>query len=298
METPHISVCICTYKRPELLRRLLKSLASQRTEGRFTFSIVISDNDRFGSAEVVVEEFKAAPIPITYCVEPQQNIALARNRAIEHAKGDFVAFFDDDQFATDHWLCTLFSAWLKYRCDGVLGPVKPHFDAQPPNWVIRGKFYERPTYPTGLVIDWRKGRTGNVLLRRSVFAGEERAFRPMFLTGEDQDFFRRMIEKGFVFVWCDEAVGYETVPPNRWRRSFMVKRALLRGRISLEHPTSKTLELAKSAIALPVYTAALPFFFLGGQHLFMKYLIKACDHAGRLLAFARIHPVRESYVTE
>ena len=70
-----------------------------------------------------------------------------------------------------------------------------------------------------------------------MFAGDAQPFRPEFLTGEDQDFFRRMIDRGHVFVWCDEAVAYEVVPPVRWRRTFMLRRALLRGRISLLHPT-------------------------------------------------------------
>ena len=91
-------------------------------------------------------------------MEPKQNIALARNKAVENAKGDFVAFIDDDEFPTDRWLLTLYKACDEYRVDGVLGPVMPHFDQEPPQWLIKGKFYERQTYPTGFVIDWRKGR--------------------------------------------------------------------------------------------------------------------------------------------
>src|SRR4051812_10046 len=102
---PHISLCICTYKRPELLNRLLADLNSQDTGERFSFSIVVVDNDKFKSAEAVVQDFASrSSIPITYCVENRQNIALARNRAIEKAKGDFVAFIDDDEFPTGRWL--------------------------------------------------------------------------------------------------------------------------------------------------------------------------------------------------
>lgn len=43
--TAHISVCICTFKRPSLLLRLLKELAGQETQGLFTYSIVVVDND-------------------------------------------------------------------------------------------------------------------------------------------------------------------------------------------------------------------------------------------------------------
>src|SRR5215831_3046909 len=194
-EKKHISVCVCTYKRSQFLKRLLEELSGQDTRGLFTYSIVVADNDHLRSAETVVSDFAtASTIPISYCVEPRQNIALARNKAIENAAGDFVAFIDDDEFPTGRWLLTLFNACNAYDVDGVLGPVKRHFDEEPPGWVMKGKFYERPTYPTGLVIDWKKGRTGNVLLKKRIFAADAQPFKPEFRQGEDQDFFRRMID--------------------------------------------------------------------------------------------------------
>ncbi|PYV83601.1 MAG: glycosyltransferase family 2 protein [Acidobacteria bacterium] len=297
-ETKHISVCVCTYKRPQFLQRLLKELGGQDTQGLFTFSIVVADNDHLQSAKAVVLDFVAASsIPITYCVEPRQNIALARNKAIENATGDFVAFIDDDEFPAKYWLLNLFKACEEYDVDGVLGPVKRHFEVEPPKWVIKGRFYERPTYPTGLVIDSKKGRTGNTLLRKRIFTPGAPAFRPEFLTGEDQDFFRRMIDERNVFIWCNEAVAYEVIPAVRWQRRFMLRRALLRGATTLVHPTFGVLDIAKSIIAVPLYAAALPFALLSGHHRFMTLLIKVFDHLGKLLALLGIRPVEEQYVT-
>jgi len=295
----HISVCICTYRRPLYLRRLLDALEGLDTGGLFTYSIVIVDNDRAQSSEPVVVDFACqSAMPISYSVEPRQNIALARNKAVEQSTGEFIAFIDDDELPTRAWLRQLLDACTRYRADGALGPVKPYFDEQPPEWVLKGRFYERPTYPTGFVIDWRKGRTGNTLLKRSVIAGETTPFRPEFLTGEDQDFFRRMIDRGHVFVWSSEAVVHEVIPPTRWRRSFMLKRALLRGRISLQHPTVGLSAIAKSALAVPVYAAALPLALITGQSRFMTCLVKLFDHAGRLLAFVGLNPVTDPYVIE
>ncbi len=298
-EPKHISVCICTYKRAHLLKRLLSELRAQDTEGLFTYSIVIADNDELHSAEAVTLDFAAGShIEARYCVEPRQNIALARNKAVENAHGDFLAFIDDDEFPSKRWLLTLFKACNEYQADGVLGPVRPYFDKNPPKWVVKGKFYERPTYRTGLVIDWRKGRTGNVLLRRHIFASSGQPFRPAFLTGEDQDFFRRMIDKGHSFIWCNEAVAYEVVPSIRWKRAFLLRRALLRGAISVVHPAFGPLHAAKSVIAVPVYAAALPFALVLGHHRFMTLLVKLTDHLGKLLSLLGINPIRESYVTE
>src|SRR5207245_10677604 len=108
------------------------------------------------------------------------------------------------------------------------------------------------------VIGWKQGRTGNVIMRRGIFDGLKEAFKPEFLTGEDQDFFRRMIEKGFVFIWCNEAVAFEIVPPIRWNRRFMLRRALLRGKVSLCHPNARN-SLVKSVVALALYFLSLPF---------------------------------------
>jgi cellulose synthase/poly-beta-1,6-N-acetylglucosamine synthase-like glycosyltransferase len=278
---------------------LLSELRVQDTGGLFTYSIVIADNDELQSGEAVTLDFAAGShIETRYCVEPRQNIALARNKAVENARGDFLAFIDDDEFPGKRWLLTLFKACNDYDADGVLGPVRPYFDKDPPKWVVKGKFYERPTYRTGLVIDWRKGRTGNVLLRRRIFAPGGQAFRPSFLTGEDQDFFRRMIEKGHSFIWCNEAVAYEVVPPIRWKRTFLLRRAWLRGAIAVVHPAFGPRQIAKSVIAVPVYAAALPFALVLGHHRFMTLLVKLTDHLGKLLSLLGINPIRESYVTE
>jgi succinoglycan biosynthesis protein ExoM len=298
-ETNHIAVCVCTFKRPQLLKRLLEELADQDTGGLFAYSVVVADNDQLESARPIVSAFaSSSAIPTRYCVEPQQNISLARNKAVENAHGDYIAFIDDDEFPTNRWLLTLLTTCEKYGVDGVLGPVRPHFNEEPPNWIRKGKFYDRPSYPTGFVIDWRKGRTGNVLLKAALIKSCEQPFRPDFRTGEDQDFFRRMIEKGHTFVWCDEAMAYEVVPEIRWKRTFMLKRALLRGANSLAHPTFGAADVVKSVIAVPAYMAALPFALLLGHHCFMTLLVKTFDHLGRLLALIGVKPITEQYVTE
>ena len=295
----HITVCICTYKRARLLTRLLEGLRDQETGGRFTYSVVVADNDHLQSARELVAEFAATSSrPITYCVEPRQNIALARNEALAHASGDFVAFIDDDEFPSPRWLLTLFEACHEYGVDGVIGPVHRHFDEQPPKWIVKGSFYQRSTYPTGRAIDWRMGRTNNVLLRRRILPAGAPVFRPEFLTGEDQDLFRRMIERGHAFVWCNEAVVYEVVPPVRWRRTFMLRRALLRGKVSPLDPSFGSRDIVKSLVAVPAYAALLPFALVLGHHRFMACLVSLFDHLGRLLALVGMNPVRDPYVPD
>ena len=56
---------------------------------------------------------------------------------------------------------------------------------------------------SGQILEWRQGRTGNLLLKRKMIDENGDVFAPEFGSGgEDQDFFRRMIAKGYVFKYC------------------------------------------------------------------------------------------------
>ncbi len=292
---PHICVCICTYKRLALLQRLLEKLQEQETGGAFTYSAVVADNDADRSAEALVKDIGSrAKIEIRYCGEPRKNIALVRNKALANARGDYIAFIDDDEFPIPTWLARLLQTCETYKAAGVLGPVRPHFDEPPPSWLVKGRFCERPEHETGTVMDWTKCRTGNVLFRRAVLDLLDEPFKAEFGTGgEDQDFFRRLGEKSCTFIWCNEAVAYESVPPSRWTRSYMFKRAMLRGRNVLKHPTGRMKLVAQSLVAVPAYSLLLPITLLLGQHIFVKIAVKFFDHFGRLLTIVRLNPVHE-----
>ena len=56
-QVKHITVCICTYKRPVLLKKLLSKLEQQETAGLFEYSVVVVDNDVAESARQTVESF-------------------------------------------------------------------------------------------------------------------------------------------------------------------------------------------------------------------------------------------------
>jgi len=295
----HISVCICTYKRKELLARLIGLLQNQNTRNLFDYSILIVDNDEKKSAEKVIENIqKKSIIKIYYYNEPEQNIALARNKAVDNAKGNYIAFIDDDEFPIDDWLLKLYESRQKFNVDGVLGPVIPHYEVNPPKWVIKGRFFERPTHATGEVLTWKNTRTGNVLMKRAVFSNGENRFNKVFLTSEDREFFKRMIEKGRIFAWCNEAYVFETVPANRWKKSFMIKRALFRGKIASNYSDTGFKSLLKSVLAVFIYFMFLPVSLLIGQHMFMKYIIKLFDHLGKVISYFGIDFMKQKYVTE
>lgn len=289
----HISICICTYRRPKLLRRLLEAVERQITDDAFTFSVVVADNDVTLSGKPVVEDFAArSSVGVLYCLEPRRNIALARNCALAHARGDFVAWIDDDEFPAGDWLSRLLTTALQYRVAGVLGPVRPHFEAPPPRWLLKGRFCERAEYVTGTMMPWNRSFAGNALFRLEILRSLHPPFSAEFgLGGEDVDLFRRLTAMGHEFVWCNEAMVHEVVLPNRWTRRYRWKRAIMLGRSSCRLAGPQA--WVKSCIAIPTYSLVLPFTLLFGQHVFMHYSVKLCAHLGRLLAWFGLNPISQ-----
>ena len=299
----HIAVCICTYRRRAELTKLLSEIEKQQTRGGFTFSVVVVDNDAAESARGAVEAFAAgSSVRVEYHCERTQNISLARNRAVMNATGEYVALIDDDEWRGAQWLLNSYEAARRYKADGVLGPVRPCFEHDPPQWVVRGRFHEKPRQKppqTGAVLKWNETRTSNVLLKRDVFGDGADLFDPRFGLGggEDVDSFSRMIKKGRVFIWCQEAPVLELISRERCTRKDLLRRALLRGRMSLLLPTSGVRDSLKSVVAVLLYTAALPVLFCIGHHVFMTYLVKCCDHLGKLITVCRLRLIEERYVT-
>jgi glycosyltransferase involved in cell wall biosynthesis len=124
-----VSVVICTYKRPEMLRRALASLAAQTLE-RVQYEVIVVDNAggvgalaRDGGADVVLHE----PIP---------GVSRARNKGWQAARSELIGFVDDDGVAEPDWLERALD--LSATCEpspvALGGPILPLWDAPRPSW--------------------------------------------------------------------------------------------------------------------------------------------------------------------
>lgn len=292
----HISVCICTYRRNEMLERLLRKVAIQEKGGLFDFSVVVVDNDAAGPARQTVMRLQAElGLDITYGIEPVQTIPAARNHALRLAKGNYIGIIDDDEFPPQHWLITMYRAIQTFDVDGALGPVHPFFEHEPPRWLIKGEFCERPVYRTGTLLGWNQTRTGNVLLKRDVFDKHHLCFDLNCKTsGSDKEFFREAMEVGYRFIAVEEAPVYESVPPARQTKSYYLKRALVQAsnerkfRAPHLRGLSSVLAPMKASAGLLVYTLILPFCAFVGSHSVLKYATKGAYNLSWLLAIIGI----------
>jgi succinoglycan biosynthesis protein ExoM len=287
-----ISVCVCTYRRPQLLRVLLDALAGQETGDRFDLEVEVVDNDLGASSARVVRDAAAGtPLTIWYHHEPVRNISLARNRAVVHARGNLVAFIDDDECPGADWLERLHETLVATGADGVLAPVVPDFPPEAPRWLRDGRFLDRRRYRTGTRVESADGRTGNVLLARALFGEGETWFDPAFgrTGGEDSDFFARQVHNGRVFVWCDEAVVTEAMPPERWTASFHIRRLWRSGTIAGEWMRTYRRPVApvvRYAVGLAACVAVLPATLVLPKYARVRVAQKLAYFAGAIMAFS------------
>ena len=226
-----IDILIATYKRLNQLEKLLRSLAAQDLKSSLTLRIIVIDNDPLGSAKTVTEQFFLNhALPYLYDIQPEKNISLTRNKAIEHSRAPYLAFIDDDEWADPDWLHRLWETSRQYNADVVFGPVLPCFLSVPPAWAPAHLFEKRGD-KTGA--KKRYGSTCNALIRVSEQLRNELVFRPEYgLTGgEDTDFFFRLFRKGAKLIWCNEAIVHEAIPIERMTFRWWVRRSFRGGQV-------------------------------------------------------------------
>ena len=280
-----------------MLDILLQNIINIETKGLFTYGVVLVDNDKDQSAMPIFLKYKNIGLNICYYVEPIQNIELARNMAVLNAIGDYIAFIDDDEYPSKDWLIILYMFLKKTNADGVLGPVLPYFEVSPPDWIVKGKIFERENLCSGTILTWNQTRTGNALINLNLFKVIK--FDPKYGSGgEDRDLFKRMIINKYIFIWCDNSYVYEFVSKERMKVSVMLKRACLRGIMAAnaKNGINVVSDMIMSIIAVITYLIISPLLIIRGKHYFVKTLIKICDHAGKVFAYLGIRLIKSKYV--
>jgi succinoglycan biosynthesis protein ExoM len=229
-DSSRVAICVATYRRAELLRDLLTSLAKLSFEKVCTphIEVIVVDNDISRTAEPVcdMQEF---PWTIRYVCEPNRGIANARNRAIAESTGaEFLAFIDDDETPGTRWLDELLWTQAQFQADVVSGPLLPAYVGDVPQWIRNGGFFRRPIFRTGDIV--KLCSAGNVLVRLAVLARVPSFAEQFNLTGgEDSHFFLRVRECGFRMVFSSDAVVYEPITEKRANVSWLLRRGFQSG---------------------------------------------------------------------
>lgn len=302
----HISVCVCTYKRPALLENLLKGMFRQKTEDLFTYSMVVVDNDPDKSAARVIEYFQSLDtIKIDYQHEPQKGITYARNRSLEHAVGEYIAILDDDEMPADDWLLQLYNTLKLYQADAVFGTVMPNFEIDPPEWITNRKFFYWRDVRKTTGERTNKNVTNNVLMRRDLVQQYNLKFDHAyaFAGGEDQAFFYELekARKDTKYVDCKDAVVHEFITADRCSPDYIQKRNILEGRGKVFGRFKYTRNrftkffafihsFGQSYFRILAISTLLPFILLYDRDLGAEFYYKNYYQLGVLLALFNFSP--------
>lgn len=134
MTQPELSVVICTYNRPELLRLALTTLLRQRPEN-LTYEVVVVDNNSTPETRAVVDELAQRDTRLRYVRETRQGNAYARNTGVAEAQAPIVAFLDDDVTVRDNWVALIPRTFRETNADFIGGKVLPRWEEPPPSWL-------------------------------------------------------------------------------------------------------------------------------------------------------------------
>jgi glycosyltransferase involved in cell wall biosynthesis len=205
-----VSVVVPCFDRMDLLSRTLEALATQRLPEGAAFEVIVADNHPESRAREVASRFGAVHV----AASPHRNIAAARNRGVDAARGRFIAFIDDDEAPEPGCLAAHLLLLEKTGADASFGPKEPAFETgAPPDWDPEGYYFRADLgLPDGTPLDplawWHAGGrglgTGNSMMRRATCLPKPAPFHEELgrAGGEDTELLFRLARQGRRFVWC------------------------------------------------------------------------------------------------
>lgn len=237
----HLSIIICTFNRSQLLKKCITSLISQETNQDRRHELIVVDNNSTDDTSKVVMQFSRNHKHIFYIHEKKQGLSYARNRGAEIARGEYLAYLDDDSIAPTGYLNSLFRVLDEYHPDIMGGPIFPYYDSTKPRW-FKDKFEIRKFADHSGFSSTCRVSGGNFIIRRELLfqlgcfdinlgmrgnqigLGEERALL--------EEYRRRIpIEHQRVY-YSLECTILHYVPQYKMRRSYMMKRYYQVGRVA------------------------------------------------------------------
>ncbi|MGC1212186.1 MAG: glycosyltransferase family 2 protein [Micromonospora sp.] len=230
---PFVSVVVPTCGRTPLFASTLDSLAALDHP---RYEIVVVDNaPQTGETARIVAERAAADPRFRYTAEPRPGVAHARNRGLAEARGEIVAFADDDVVVDPGWLRSLVDGFTDDEVAGVTGQVLARELETPPQiWLEQyggyGKGCQRRRYDrAGFATVDAEGVHRVAASPRSLYpylpgsygSGANMAFRtetlrrlggfdPRLRTGEDIDVLLRTVLAGHALTYEPAAVVWHT----------------------------------------------------------------------------------------
>ena len=232
------SVVIPTYNRQPILEKCLQALEKQDYSDIIQgYEIVLVDD---GSTDGTIDWLKEQPANfphVRYFVQDHKGPAVARNRGITEAKGDFIVFIDSDLVVT--------AQFLQAHATALISGAEKFGKVFTYGRVVNTCNFANPSSEPYKITDFSAAyfATGNVAIARNYLL-EAGLFDSEFsLYGwEDLELGVRLKKLGLKLIKCPAAVGYHWHPPfNLSQLPNMINREIERGKMAIlfyeKHPT-------------------------------------------------------------
>lgn len=227
-----LTVAVCTWNRAALLDRTLDRMRGLAVPSGIKWELIVVDNNCSDGTPAVVSRYESS-LPVRRIVEPKQGHSNARNCAIDHARGDYLIWTDDDVLVEPDWLASYLAAFRRWPAAGYYGgKIAPWFEADPPPWVA-----ENLAHLQGLLVirdlgpDERSFADGEQpfganmafplavqkLFRYDPSLGKVKAGN---ILADETELFRRMRTAGHAGVWVPSAAVKHYVVRARTTRHF------------------------------------------------------------------------------
>lgn len=214
------TIILCTYNRAHWLGDALRSLLKLRTaEGRDYEILVVDNASTDNTPDVVAEIASEAPVPVRCVRETRQGLSAARNRGIAEARGEWLAFFDDDERAVEEWLLELRATIDAKNVRAAGGSV--HLITSDDDAEMLSPALQKILAPGGREEQESKFSPkhslngGNQILHWSVFDEIGNYEETWTEGGEDTQFFMRLYNAGIEAWYNPKAIVLHLVPPYR-----------------------------------------------------------------------------------
>ena len=242
-----ISVVVCTYNRCESLRRTLKSFKEVVAPQGGSWELILVDNNSKDETRIIAEAFKEeSGLNVKYVFETRQGLSHARNRGIEQAEGEIIAFTDDDVMVDRYWLSNIERAFEEHDVSCVGGKILPVWEIPKPEWIIPQLHYilallDRGDKPFRLEspIVWGANFAirSDIFEKYGVFDTKLGRIPERLFAGEDTEFVRRILNKGEKVMYDPNVIVFHYIPSDKiskryfrkWKYDQGVLRASLRG---------------------------------------------------------------------
>jgi glycosyltransferase involved in cell wall biosynthesis len=130
------TVSIPTYNGAKRLPKVLDLLLNQTGVENLNWEIIIIDNNSKDDTNKISEYYQKLSnknFSVRYFLEKEQGIAFARMRAINEARGEFIAFIDDDNLPANDWVLQSYLFGKEHPQAGAWsGQIHGNFEVNPP----------------------------------------------------------------------------------------------------------------------------------------------------------------------